>query len=125
MSAGKKDCVHIESITKTKGLMIKYNKIMSMPDYINKYFWEGQYSVFNKDQYSHVISRLLDLGDEQAINWLFKNFSKIDIVVALKSSREISKKSANYWGNYFGISKEEITCLRNPLTAKQEKIWKY
>ncbi|MBU1104723.1 hypothetical protein L6255_04170 [Candidatus Parcubacteria bacterium] len=99
---------------------------MEIPNYIQKYFWEAKLdNPAQKEFYPHLISRVLDLGDTKAVEWLFANFDKNLIVETLINSREISKKSANYWTYYFGIPKDQTKCFQKPLTKQLEKIWPY
>jgi len=45
----------------------------------------------------YVIERILELGDERAVRWLFSKYPRSEIIKVLASSRRISRKSANYW----------------------------
>ncbi len=65
---------------------------------LKKYFWDIDFETLEvgKDK-KYIIERILELGDENATRWIFKNFSKEDILNALKNNRKISKKSLNFW----------------------------
>ena len=41
------------------------------------------------------------------------------------NSKNISKKSANYWQIIFNIKRDKILCLRRLSQEKQKMIWKY
>jgi hypothetical protein len=41
--------------------------------------------------------RMLELGDDKAVKWLFSTYSRAEIKEVLATSRRISRKSANYW----------------------------
>ena len=62
------------------------------------FFWDTDSSRLdlrkNKD---YIIERILELGDEKAVKWLFSNYSRNEIRRVLAASRRISRKSANYW----------------------------
>ncbi|MBU1473384.1 MAG: hypothetical protein KKC69_04525 [Acidobacteria bacterium] len=46
---------------------------------------------------SFLIERILEFGDEKAVQWLFDHYSLTEIVSTLKISRRISEKSRNFW----------------------------
>lgn len=48
----------------------------------------------NKD---FIIERVLELGDEKAVKWLFSKYSRGEIKEVLSRSRRISRKSSQYW----------------------------
>lgn len=61
-------------------------------------FWDtepGRLDLHKNRDY--IIERVLDLGNEKAVNWLFSTYSRAEIKEVLASSRRISRKSARYW----------------------------
>lgn len=65
---------------------------------VRRYFWDADFNKLDlKRHKKYIIERILELGDDAAAKWLFKQFSKDDILDALGRSRKISKKSSNYW----------------------------
>ena len=65
---------------------------------LKKYFWDIDFETLEAEKNKkYIIERILELGDENAAKWIFKNFSKKDILNALKNNRKISKKSLNFW----------------------------
>jgi len=67
---------------------------------------------------SFLIERILNYGDEDCYRWMFKTFTREEIMGVVKNSRRISPKSAAMMGNYYNISKGEIRCLNqvSPLS---------
>ena len=97
-----------------------------IPAKFKKYFWDvGLANVDLSKHQAYVIERLLEYGNEVALRWLFSNYSKEDILQTLKSSRNLSAKSANFWANIYNIPKEEIKCLKNRSVRPQEVAWPY
>lgn len=65
---------------------------------LKKYFWDTDLERLDIKQHKrYILERILEMGDQQAVDWMFDNFSKEDILGVLKSSRRISKKSLVYW----------------------------
>lgn len=70
-------------------------------------FWEYDVSdVVRNPSSVTVLERVLELGDEEAINWLLSRVEEKDIVSYLKRRglRKLSPKSLNYWRIFFGIN---------------------
>ncbi len=106
------------------------NAIVSLMNYkkparLQQYFWDVQWNTFDPKSYPNfTIERLLEYGDPKAVDWLEKNFSKKHITTALKRSRTLSKKSANYWSFLYKIKPSTIQCLKTPYQKKQSSAWK-
>lgn len=98
----------------------------SLPKFLQKYFWDVNFSKLDKKKYSFfIIERILEQGDEKAVRWLKRNFTLRQIKNTLYCSRNISPKSANFWQFVFGPQKNKILCVGKSSQKKPEKIWKY
>lgn len=65
---------------------------------IKKYFWDVDFKSLNPDENKkYILERILEMGDENAVNWMFKIYSKKDILEIIKNNRKISLKSSNFW----------------------------
>jgi hypothetical protein len=74
------------------------NLVKEKGELLRPFFWDSDPSKINLDKNSpYIIERILELGDERAVRWLFKTFSLDDIKSTLLKSRRISKKSRNFW----------------------------
>lgn len=70
---------------------------MILPSNIRKYFWDIDTKRAKPKSFpKFYIDRLLELGNENSINWLKKMFGPKRIKSSLNSSK-ISKKSRNFW----------------------------
>ncbi|MDQ3021814.1 MAG: hypothetical protein M3R36_14770 [Bacteroidota bacterium] len=77
-------------------------------------FWD--IDIDNLDYENHkryTIERILQYGLTEHINWMLEHFDKEDIAEAVKKSRSIDRKTANYWSIHLEISKDEILCFTN------------
>jgi len=69
-----------------------------IPEELHKYFWDVSPEELDPARHKrYVIERLLELGDENAVRWLFGQFSRDEIREVLSRSRQISAKSRSYW----------------------------
>jgi hypothetical protein len=66
--------------------------------HLRSLFWDADWSKVDPEKHKKfIIERVLELGDQNAVDWLFSTYSKAEIGRVLKTSRNISVKSANYW----------------------------
>jgi len=97
-----------------------------IPKFLKKYFWDVDFSKLDKKNYSQfIIERILEYGDERAIKWMRENFKLNQIKNVLQQSKNLSRKSANFWRFIFNLNKNKILCLRKSFQEKQKLIWKY
>ena len=74
------------------------NAVKVIPNHLQQFFWETDLSKINiEENKQYIIERILELGDKDAVQWIFSNFSLDEIKKALKESRRMSKKSLNFW----------------------------
>ena len=62
-----------------------------------------------------IIERVLRYGLPEDVRWLLKTYSEEDLVKTIKSSKNIDRKTANYWTLHLNIKKEDVLCLNRPL----------
>ena len=69
-----------------------------IPEHISQFFWDVRKDsidlVRNK---IYVLSRLMELGDEEAVQWMEQRYSREDFAEILNRKRGLSAKSRNYW----------------------------
>lgn len=95
-----------------------------LPKELYKFFWEHNAAEFNEDTYWYfTIERLLEHGNDPAIRWLMGHYPQEKIIEVVKSSRAISKKTANFWKNFFHLREEEVYCLRKSSQNPDKIFW--
>ena len=83
------------------------------PSFLQKYFWDIPFETLRPQQYpAFVIARLLEYGDSKALDWMREQFSERAIRRVLCTSRQLSKRSANYWKLIFGLDTKDILSIR-------------
>jgi len=89
-----------------------------LPENLNTLFWDINVQNFYPADYpEYTISRILELGDEHAFAWLKANFSEKQIAGVIKSNKQLSKRSSNFWAIVYGIPVDEIASLTNKVSA--------
>ena len=96
------------------------------PKFLRKYFWDVDFGEIDlKTHYQDILVRILEYGDEKAIDWMKRNFTKDDIANVLFRLRGVSPKSANFWALIFGIDRRKVLCLQKHYLEIRNKHWPY
>ncbi len=65
---------------------------------VQAFFWDVDPLHFDLQQNKeYIIERVLELGDDKAVSWLFSKYPRSEIKKVLAGSRRISRKSSHYW----------------------------
>ncbi|MFW9914511.1 MAG: DUF6922 domain-containing protein [Candidatus Thorarchaeota archaeon] len=95
---------------------------LEIPAFLHPLFWDTTFANIRlPDHQRYVIERILEFGDDQAIKWLKKNFTSSDIAATIRTSRQISWKTANLWSLLLEIPRKEILCFQTLLIVKLGK----
>ncbi len=106
--------------------MSKTKPLTALPESLYQFFWDvDPQKIDTYKNGSYVINRLLDKGDEQAVRWVLKNYSKEDIADTFKIKRDFSPKTATFWSLYLGIPKEKMKCFQKPFYQLRRQLWPY
>lgn len=102
------------------------NKNKRLPEFLKKYFWDINFETLDLTKSRiYILRTILESGDEMAVAWMWKNFSKEELKNTLMHYRGYSRKSANYWALILNIPADEVLCLKKPSQLGPEKIWPY
>ncbi len=99
---------------------------MKLPKSFKQYFWDVDFDKIDpqkSDQY--IIHRLIDRGNDTAIRWLLKNYSKDAIKNVVATRRGFSPKIANFWADFLGLDKRKVVCLQKPYLKMRQELWPY
>ena len=91
-----------------------------LPAFLKQYFWDVN---FNKlevgpDKY-FILKRVLDRGNDKALRWVLKHYTKEDIRQLLLTTRDLSAKTANFWADLLDVDKRKVPCLQKPYSRIQ------
>lgn len=70
---------------------------MVIPKNFKKMFWDIDVKTLKNKNSDFVITRLAEKGGLDAGRWLLKTFGKRKVKNIVKSSRNVSIKSKNFW----------------------------
>ena len=97
-----------------------------VPKFLKKYFWDIDFEKLDlRGHWQDVLARLLEYGNEEAVVWMRKNFTKDEIADVLFRFRIVSPKSANFWAVVFGIDRKKVLCLQKHYLEKRRMLWPY
>lgn len=93
-----------------------------LPKFLKQYFWDVDFEKIDPEKKPrYVIARILEWGDQEATRWLFQNYDREIIGDVAKQSRELSKRSINFWLTILGLERWK----KEALARKQNAIWNY
>lgn len=97
-----------------------------IPGEIRKYFWDVDVEkiVPAKSPY-FVIARILEYGDNTAARWMLKHFRRSAIEKTLRTTREMTPKSVEYWASVFRLPKNKVRCLKKSYREAHKIRWPY
>ena len=91
---------------------VDYNYNCMIPSNLQALFWDTNLDTFSPEAHpDYTIFRVLEFGDEAAVNWLRKTFTEAEIRRVLRSERRLSAKSANFWALVYGLPFNEVAAL--------------
>lgn len=85
-----------------------------IPQHLRLLFWDTDVDALDPHAYpTYAIERVLEHGDEAAIAWMNESFSGEQIREVLRTDRNLSPLSANFWAILFGVPFGDVVALRN------------
>ena len=97
-----------------------------LPKFLYFYFWDTNAKEVDVQKNAKIIiERILDHGNDKAVAWLFNVYTPVKIKKVLKSTRNLSPRSATFWTNYFNLNKKEILCLKPSYLKIRRSTWPY
>jgi len=87
----------------------------TLPEFLKRYFWEVEFeNVRLPEREFYVIERVIEYGNDEAIHWLKQRFTPDDIGRVVRPSRALSRRTANLWGKFLHIPRDEMRCYSTP-----------
>lgn len=84
-----------------------------LPPQAETLFWDVDLTQLDPHKHAQfVIVRLLTLGRPEHIRWVLQQYSRQEMIHAIRTSRTLDPKTANFWALYFDIPREQIRCFR-------------
>ena len=87
---------------------------MAIPQHVRLLFWDTDVDTFDPAAYpTYTIERVLEFGDERAVDWLRGLFTREHITSVLRTDRRLTRLSANFWALILGVPAEDVVALRS------------
>jgi hypothetical protein len=94
-----------------------------IPDFIHPYLWDTPIEGISITKHAKfIIERVLEYGNEEAIIWLNKTYTKNQVKEVLINSRRISPKTGVFYASMYEADPNELTCTKQPFTQKQNRF---
>jgi hypothetical protein len=85
-----------------------------LPGHLRPLFWDVDLDRFDPRAFPvYTIERVLEHGDQDAVQWLLTVFSADEIRDALRTNRRLSPRSATFWALVFEVPAVQVAALRN------------
>ncbi len=69
-----------------------------IPEELSRFFWDSDPRDLDpRRNAAYIMERLLEFGDDKAVRWLFRNYTRDEIAAILERSRSLSAKSRSFW----------------------------
>lgn len=99
---------------------------VKLPNFLKKYFWDVDFKKIDAQKSAqYVIARLIDRGNDKAINWLLKHYDRDLIREIIIKRRGFSPRTVNFWADLLGIDKRKVVCLQKPYLRMRKQLWPY
>jgi hypothetical protein len=83
-----------------------------LPEFLRPLFWDVDFDQLRIPGHErYIIERILELGDDAAVRWMWRTFGPEAIAETVRRSRAISPNTANLWACFLGIPRRRIRCF--------------
>ena len=97
-----------------------------LPAYLNKYFWDVSFEKIDLDRSrTYVLKRVLEYGDEKAVQWMWDHYKRSEVTDALCRFRGYSRKTANFWALILNLPRRKVLCLQKRYLRTPKTIWNH
>lgn len=84
-----------------------------IPKHLSLLFWDANLEIFDPTAYPrYTIERVLEYGDQEAVAWMRQMFTEEQILDVIRTDRNLTPLSANFWALLFNIPAREVVALR-------------
>ena len=98
----------------------------NVPIFLREYFWDTNFEELDITIHQlFILKRIMEYGNDQAVNWMREHFQTKDLKKALINHRGCSKRSANFWAVMLDVPKKNIPCLNKSSSKAPKNIWPY
>ncbi|SPF32169.1 hypothetical protein SBDP1_1020007 [Syntrophobacter sp. SbD1] len=94
---------------------VSSNNFREIPESLRPFFWDVDFEGLSVQNFSYfIISRLMEHGDDEALRFLMRTYSRRELGETLSTSRSISRRSRKFWALLLNIKEESCSAKRYP-----------
>ncbi|MGI6616241.1 MAG: DUF6922 domain-containing protein [Dethiobacteria bacterium] len=83
-----------------------------VPEAMSMLFWDVDPAALDLELHKDfIIERVLNMGDEKSLKWLWHEYGERVIYDTVINSRGLTLKTARCWQNYFNLKEEQMRCF--------------
>jgi hypothetical protein len=88
-----------------------------LPGFLKPYFWDVDFEKLDLDKSRRfILNRVIDRGNTPSLRWALSIYSKDEIRELILTSRDLSRKTANFWADMLAVDKSQVPCLQKPYS---------
>lgn len=89
----------------------------NLPAFLKPYFWDVDFDKLDPQKYpDFVLKRVIDRGNTSALRWALSRYPLESIKNLILKSRDLSRKTANFWTRIFNLDPKQVPCLQKPYS---------
>jgi len=93
------------------------NKKTALPEFLRPYFWDVKFEELEiQKKPRFILKRIIDRGNITALRWVLTQFNVDDIRDLVLTSRDLSRKTANFWTLILDLDPKKVPCLQKPYS---------
>lgn len=99
---------------------MKQDEDRQLPEFLRPHFWDVRFENLDLDKKPRfILKRIINRGDTSALRWAKTKFSNDDIRELIMTTRDISRKTANFWAMILGVDPKRVPCLQKPYVRRK------
>ena len=88
-----------------------------LPEFLKPYFWDVKFSTLDIEEHRNfILKRVIDRGNTRALRWALAHYPVESIKEIIFKSRDVSRKTANFWAKILSLDPKAVICLRKPYS---------
>jgi hypothetical protein len=94
------------------GQVVSVASSFSVPGAVSMLLWDVDAAALDLELHKgFIIERVLNMGDEESLKWLWQKYGAQIIYSIVINSRRLTLKTARCWQNYFNLKEEQMRCF--------------
>jgi len=88
-----------------------------LPESFRQYFWDVDFDSLEWQKAPQfVLKRIIDRGSLEAWQWASQRYTLQQVKDLMTTSRDLSRRTANFWAKILNLNPQEVPCLQKPYS---------